>query len=117
MSFPSRYDSDDDAVKASMTPRDRGYLHNVLGEDVPIAPPKTNGDQWHEHDPAARAILDQIAAACEQRDEALQEYLKTKPRAARLQSELANHSDRVRTQNQRALKLREALAALRAVPR
>lgn len=119
------YPSDTDSVRASYTTQQRHRLHEILGHEreddggglVPIAPPKTNGDQWNEHDPAAIAILDQIKAACAERDAELAAYEKAEPKARAAQAESMRHYDKVRKANDRALKLREALDALKRVPR
>jgi hypothetical protein len=120
------YPDDAESVRASYTPQLRHKLHEVLGyvesgdeghTRVPIAPSKTNGDHWNEHDPAAVAILDQIEAACAERDEELAAYEKAEPKARAAQAESMRHWGKVRQANDRALKLREALDALKRVPR
>lgn len=106
-----------EVIRANMTPREIHELREVLGREVEIAPPKTNGDAWLEKDPASVAILDQIAEACALRDREMEAYLKAKPLAERAARTSTGHWDNVRAANHRALKLREALEALKAVPR
>lgn len=103
-------------VQASMTPQARHQMHEVIGRDVQIAPPKSNGDQWLEKDPAALALLAQIEEACRARDEAMAEYLKAKPIADRASATMMRRFNDTRRANDRALKLREVLAALKGVP-
>lgn len=120
-------DTDTEVLRANYTSLELHDLHEVLGfvgpegsersERVPIAEPKTNGDQWLNGDPAQIAVLAQIAAAVKERDEAMAAYKKQKPIAAAASSKAMSEWHKVREANNRALKLREALDLLKKAQR